>query len=733
MGRKIAVSFLILSGLFCNLPAQAQGSQQVQSSQLAQRLEPIVFHSQKPQDKKAQKLIENLNKFSSLLKKNKATTTATACASSFNKITSPAKKTGHLKAATSGATTKGIEQPDLSAQIQAFMLYKTLMCIFKDPKASYKQKQAALDSVDIKIHNTESLFAHSLIASTQKKLHQHLQTIAPTIVADTKVAKKIKPPKKPFRPAPAHLKKWKQAQRLFKKEKYAQVPPLVRQALNLYSFQKTINKSLPKHKPHPHLFKAQAWLLAAKAYIYQGQYPQARKNLDVILQHLQLKLFSTTARAQLLKKPLKQIKILDEVVFRWALLELRLKNYSKAQQILKNYLRVFADFVLKQKPLAQKTTQLQPEKKTNPTSLGFTSLGFTSLGFYKMQALYWLWQTHKVLGKGSAQLKKQLVNEYPLTYYGLQARGTNNFKKLMPQASLQGSKKNHQAWQVFQVLAHAKGLHKEAQYMLKFLSSQTPSEKLFILQALHFVQAYAEVMKKSRALFNEHPEVISLASLALAYPQPYKKEVRRWARLYPHPLLWATMRQESAFQLKARSPQGALGLMQLMPNTARETHKWLKVRKRLSLPEDMFQPNTNIRFGAHYMGRMLKAFDGHMPLALAAFNVGIGNMRKWLKARPVTQNLQKHKGFKGLYADFKKSLLPFFKATHKRATPDKVTPDRDASDRGCSFAPAASGEACVAMQWLEHNLWVDELPWSETSFYVKAVMRNLILYQNLKI
>ena len=118
-----------------------------------------------------------------------------------------------------------------------------------------------------------------------------------------------------------------------------------------------------------------------------------------------------------------------------------------------------------------------------------------------------------------------------------------------------------------------------------------------------------------------------------------------------------------------------MGLMQLMLPTAREVNADLNTKvpmSRMALTDAEF----NIRLGSNYLRRLLRAYNGHFPLALAGYNVGIGNMRKWLRARG--------KEFDGLS---KKGSEP------------------------------------------ENEIWIDELAWEETSHYVKAVMRNYLIYQ----
>ena len=94
-------------------------------------------------------------------------------------------------------------------------------------------------------------------------------------------------------------------------------------------------------------------------------------------------------------------------------------------------------------------------------------------------------------------------------------------------------------------------------------------------------------------------------------------------------LVHALIRQESVFDFDARSPAGALGLMQLMPATARET------AQKLGIPHSTVwlteRPEHNIRLGTVYLEQMLNRYKGAYPLAIAAYNAGPGRVDQWLK------------------------------------------------------------------------------------------------------
>jgi soluble lytic murein transglycosylase len=114
------------------------------------------------------------------------------------------------------------------------------------------------------------------------------------------------------------------------------------------------------------------------------------------------------------------------------------------------------------------------------------------------------------------------------------------------------------------------------------------------------------------------------------YPRPYRAAVPDAAREadVPEALLYAVMRQESAFKQDAASPAGARGLMQIMPGTAE------RLAGELGEPYDpgaLGQPATSLRYSAHYLSKLLKAFGANVPLAAAAYNAGPVALRRWLE------------------------------------------------------------------------------------------------------
>ncbi|MEX2455310.1 MAG: lytic transglycosylase domain-containing protein [Rhodospirillaceae bacterium] len=94
-------------------------------------------------------------------------------------------------------------------------------------------------------------------------------------------------------------------------------------------------------------------------------------------------------------------------------------------------------------------------------------------------------------------------------------------------------------------------------------------------------------------------------------------------------LVHAIARQESNFDPAAVSHAGALGLMQLMPATARGVAG--KLRVGYSVGKLTEEPDYNIRLGSAYLGQMLERFDGSYILAIAAYNAGPNAAARWVR------------------------------------------------------------------------------------------------------
>ena len=114
------------------------------------------------------------------------------------------------------------------------------------------------------------------------------------------------------------------------------------------------------------------------------------------------------------------------------------------------------------------------------------------------------------------------------------------------------------------------------------------------------------------------------------YPFPYQDIVYRYSleRNIDPFLIAGVIRTESKFKSQAKSPKGALGLMQLMPETA----KWVADQME-NMDYNITQlenPEINISMGTWYLASLKKEFKDNEVLMLAAYNGGRGNVKQWM-------------------------------------------------------------------------------------------------------
>ena len=100
-------------------------------------------------------------------------------------------------------------------------------------------------------------------------------------------------------------------------------------------------------------------------------------------------------------------------------------------------------------------------------------------------------------------------------------------------------------------------------------------------------------------------------------------------------LVLAVIHEESSFRMKAVSPKGAIGLMQIMPDTGREIASNLNYRSHKK--KDLFEPTRNIRIGIWYLRWLKKKFNHHQILFLTAYNIGPGRLISLRQKMPASQ------------------------------------------------------------------------------------------------
>ena len=152
-----------------------------------------------------------------------------------------------------------------------------------------------------------------------------------------------------------------------------------------------------------------------------------------------------------------------------------------------------------------------------------------------------------------------------------------------------------------------------------------------------FKQAYdyAGVLSRFKSMRDEN-QAIPLELYQLLYPIYYTDVIDKYSEKYEMDRLFvaAMILEESHYGAKLTSWAGALGLMQIMPQTGRELARQLKIRRFRN--DMLFDPEVNIEMGTKYMKSLMDRFEGNYALVAGAYNGGPGRMGRWVKEMKVS-------------------------------------------------------------------------------------------------
>ena len=118
--------------------------------------------------------------------------------------------------------------------------------------------------------------------------------------------------------------------------------------------------------------------------------------------------------------------------------------------------------------------------------------------------------------------------------------------------------------------------------------------------------------------------------IELRFPLAYVDEVDKQSKRYgvSPGIILAIIREESAFRADARSPAGAIGLMQIIPRTGRYIAKKLGLRWKGN--RSLYQPQINLRYGTFYVQHLRSRSNGNLVLSSVAYNAGMRQVKRWL-------------------------------------------------------------------------------------------------------
>ncbi len=255
----------------------------------------------------------------------------------------------------------------------------------------------------------------------------------------------------------------------------------------------------------------------------------------------------------------------------------------------------------------------------------------------KARAAYWAGMA--AAANQNTDISKNWLKEgakYPNAFYGQLAAAKLGETTLAipPQPTpTKADEENYKKNDLMEVakLLYAQGDKERMRLFLKaaIAKAKTPAEQLLISQ-------YGTKVGKIDLTVIAAKEALANNTLIIetAYPKLKSVPVKK-----PEPgLVHAIVRQESQFDPRARSSAGAVGMMQLLPSTAKQTARAQKIG--YSATRLTSDPNYNIRLGSAYLQRLIDNYDGSYIMAIAAYNAGPGNVSKWVREHGDPRNLE---------------------------------------------------------------------------------------------
>lgn len=248
----------------------------------------------------------------------------------------------------------------------------------------------------------------------------------------------------------------------------------------------------------------------------------------------------------------------------------------------------------------------------------------------KGRASYWAGRAAKAIGNAAlARDWYQTAAEFQTVFYGQMAGAALAQENQLPRVklpSLDAQDKRafykNELIQAFQIFRAVGMVDTSDQFLYAFLRQQeTPKAYRFAAEMLAEEGDFHTAVKVAKKATRK-----GLFLTKQSYPTITKHlagmDVAEWA------LIHAIIRQESMFDYEAESGAGALGLMQLMPATAREVSGKLNMSYRRAWLTE--RPKYNMMLGGAYIQRLIDKYDGSYPLAIVAYNAGPGRVDRWL-------------------------------------------------------------------------------------------------------
>ncbi len=253
----------------------------------------------------------------------------------------------------------------------------------------------------------------------------------------------------------------------------------------------------------------------------------------------------------------------------------------------------------------------------------------------KPRSLYWTWKC-----QGDSKTPQNIVSQLPyFSYHRLLVEQMAQLSVQDPLFEVQNTpvrKETLRNPSLNKITALAEHLFSQDQTRaarivlehvnVEALQKTEPEYQVYWAYLLHKARAGVRKFQILSSLVNNYPALRSGTVKGMLFPTWYFDYVSNHSEKVDPWLVLSLIRQESAFDPSAQSPVGALGLMQLMPRTARIVARVPKRKLR--------DPEPNVKVGIKFLERLIDRYDGQVHLALAAYNAGPGKVDEWAKRYP---------------------------------------------------------------------------------------------------
>ncbi|MGE4132841.1 MAG: transglycosylase SLT domain-containing protein [Bdellovibrionales bacterium] len=263
--------------------------------------------------------------------------------------------------------------------------------------------------------------------------------------------------------------------------------------------------------------------------------------------------------------------------------------------------------------------------------------------FTRVRALFWLGRTQfELKQEDTAKVTlEKLIQLDPVGYYGLLAH--RNLEKAIALSPVADDGPKAESLPIELPVVNFLTAVDEKEALADYLDlaakayrrqgDQNDNGWTTLFQYYAHAGLYMKLYQSMTNLTPEHRKAVLESHPDLLFPQPWDGEVRSASLQFgvEEELIYAIMRQESAFDTRARSVADAFGLMQVLPEVAE------KLSRENSLAyntmEDLYTPQLNVMVGAAHLKQLMSRYNKQFILAVAAYNANESAIKNWMKTR----------------------------------------------------------------------------------------------------